>query len=95
MISYRFKKNGLLWLGEYDGAVTLNGESLCEIYPHGKEPTVNWERVAEESRPSVRAEEKMAKRMINRMIEDGNVFCVKDIKTGEEMISLPKGNNQN
>ena len=88
-IMYVFRKEGDLWKGAYGWNGDLHGEAICELFPSGKEPKSNWERILHTATLSLEAEEMWAERMVREMIEEGILMTYEDEDGKEYVIPSP------
>jgi len=87
-ISYKFVKIGHVWQGEFSHKGNFGGEALCEIFPKGTTPRLDWEDIVRNSRLSIGGTEEYAKGMTQRMIDEGLLEEIPDEKTGETLLKL-------
>ena len=95
LIGYKFRKQGEIWIGEYDGERTSKGEAMCEIFEVGKKPKINWNDVANRAELSYRGNEKWVKNIIQEMEQEGYIEIVKNSSTGEDVVKPLRKITQN
>ncbi len=82
-IKYKFRKEGVLWVGEYGWNGNFRGESLCELFETGKRPKTDWDILLRQSQLS---SERFAKELIQEMIRDGYFEEVEEAETGRKFL---------
>ena len=89
VIDYSFKKEGDIWIGEFNYDGSFGGRASCELYPENKSASIDWKEVARAECFSAEDSERFAKTMVNALIERGYLEVVgEDPETGDKLLVL-------
>ena len=87
-ISYTFKNENGLWVGEWNGSDSLDGEALCELFKSGEKPRYDWREISSRATMSQIGAEKWGKNFARELEKRGYVKRIKDPETGEDMVQF-------
>ena len=87
VMNYSFKKQGEIWIGEWNYPRRFGGRALCELYSEGEVAKVDWEKIARTASFSLEDTEKWAESMTKAMVDIGYLEIISD-GTGEKLLKL-------